>query len=390
MKNKKLYIFLILNFFIFNILSAEDLRINSSTVKFDNENKITIFSGNVNAEDDNNNKVYTDYAKYNKDKGVLETEGQTKIITSEGYTLNGKSILFDNTKKIISSNDNTQIIDKDGNKINVEMFNYFIEKNIFFSKGKIEVLDINNNSYNFSEIYIDEIKKKMVGSDVKAFLNSKDILINDTNEPRFFANSVTLSSGTSTFNKGIFTYCKNRENEKCPPWTLQSEKINHNLATKTIYYKNAFLKVYDFPIFYFPKFSHPDPTVSRRSGFLVPSLSNSSTVGSGFSIPYFWGISADKDVTITPKVYLNENPIILAEYRQDFKNSYIIIDTSISQGYKNTSAKKTSGNRSHFFSTFNKILIDEKDKSSDLSVNIQRTSNDTYFKIHDINMGLER
>ena len=31
-----------------------------------------------------------------------------------------------------------------------------------------------------------------------------------------------------------------------------------------------FNKIYDVPILYFPKLSHPDPTVKRRSGFLTP------------------------------------------------------------------------------------------------------------------------
>ena len=35
----------------------------------------------------------------------------------------------------------------------------------------------------------------------------------------------------------------------------------------TIYYDNAVIKVYDLPIFYLPKLSHPDPSVKRRSDF---------------------------------------------------------------------------------------------------------------------------
>ena len=128
--------------------------------------------------------------------------------------------------------------------------------------------------------------------------------------------------------------------------------------------------------------------MKRRSGFLVPSLSNSSTVGSGFNIPYFWGISKDKDLTVTPKIYLNENPVILAEFRQDFKNSFLIVDTSFTQGYKNKTNKKSSGSRAHFFTRFTKSIIDEGDKNSNIEVNIQRLSNDTYFKIHDINSTL--
>ena len=130
------------------------------------------------------------------------------------------------------------------------MFNYSILNNIFFSKGKIKIKDINNNNYNFSEIYVDENKKKIIGSDIKAFLNQPDLAENTDNDPRFFANTFSLSENTSTFDKGIFTYCKKRNDDKCPPWVLQSEKIKHDLSTKTIYYDNVILKVYDFPIFY--------------------------------------------------------------------------------------------------------------------------------------------
>ncbi len=388
MKNKFIYIYLIFLFLVCDVLAAEELQINATKIQYDDNKKITVFKGSVDATDSKNNKLLTNYAEYNKTSKTLETQGLTEIITSQGYNIKGTNILFDNKKKIISSLAKTEIIDKDGNKISLDMFNYFTEKNIFFSKGKVEVLDVNNNKYSFSEIYIDEIKKKMVGSDVKAFLNSQDIIINESNEPRFFANTCSVTSEQSTFNKGVFTYCKNRKDNKPPPWKIQSKKIEHNSAKKTIYYDNAILKVYDFPIFFFPKFSHPDPTVKRRSGFLVPSLSNSSTVGSGFNIPYFWGISKDKDLTVTPKIYLNENPVILAEFRQDFKNSFLIVDTSFTQGYKNKTNKKSSGSRAHFFTRFTKSIIDEGDKNSNIEVNIQRLSNDTYFKIHDINSTL--
>ncbi len=388
MKSKLFYIFFILWLSTLNIFAADELQINSTKIKYEDKNKITIFTGSVDATDSRNNKLLTNYAEYNKTLKTLETKGLTTIVTSQGYNIKGTNIIFDNKKKIISSKDKTEVIDKDGNRISLEMFNYFTEKSIFFSKGRVEVLDVNNNKYNFSEIYIDEIKRKMVGSDVKAFLNSKDIIINEANEPRFFANTVSVSRDQSTFNKGVFTYCKNRENNKCPPWQIQSKKIRHNSAKKTIYYDNAILKVYDFPIFFFPKFSHPDPSVKRRSGFLIPSLSTSTTVGSGFNLPYFWGISKDKDLTLTPKIYLNENPVLLAEYRQDFKDSFLIVDTSYTQGYKNKTNKKSSGSRAHFFSRFNKSIIDEGEKSSTIEINIQRLSNDTYFKIHDINSSL--
>ena len=388
MKNNLFFTYIFFSFFLTLKLIAQDLEINSEKIKYDNVNKITILEGSVTSEDELGNKIFSNYAKYNKLKGLIETKGETKIVTSAGFKVLTSNVIFDDKKKLILSNNKTKITDKDGNKILVDMFNYSILTNIFFSKGNIEILDVNNNSYNFSEIYIDENKKKIIGSDIKAFLKQSNILENNTNEPRFFANTMSLSNNINTLEKGIFTYCKKRENDKCPPWTLQSEKIQHDLAKKTIYYDNVVLKIYDFPIFYAPKFSHPDPTVDRRSGILSPSLTSSSTLGSGFSLPYFWNIGGDQDLTVTPKVYLNENPLILAEYRKDFKDSFLIVDAGYTQGYKKKDSKKTSGGRAHFFANFNKNIINDGEKNSDIEVNIEKLSNDTYLKVHDVNTSL--
>ena len=385
MKNNSLYI-LILFFLFFNFnLIAQELNIKSSNIKYDDVNKITIFEGNVSSSDKQGNKLFSNYAKYNKLEGLYETKGKTTIITSSGYEVTSSNVFFDDKKNIIFSNFKTSIVDKDGNNILVDMFNYSILTNIFFSKGNIKIKDINNNSYNLSEIYIDEKKKKIIGSDIKAFLNQPSLSVNNENEPRFFANTFSFSENENNFKKGIFTYCKNRGDDKCPPWALQSKKIKHDLASKTIYYDNVILKLYDFPIFFSPKFSHPDPTVDRRSGFLAPSLSSSTTLGSGFSTPYFLNIANDKDLTISPKLYLNDNPLLLAEYRQDFLKSFLTLDAGYTPGYKNKDNKKTGGGRAHFFSNFIMNLIDEEEKISTFEVDIQKVSNDTYFKIYDVN-----
>ena len=385
MKNN--FFFTILAFFLFfNLnLASQELEVNSSVIKYDDINKITILEGSVNSVDDKGNKIFSEYAKYNKVEKLFETKGKTKIITSGGYELLGSNIILDDKKKIIFSDYKARITDKDGNEILVDMFNYSTLNNIFFSKGNIKVLDINDNNYNFSEVYIDEKKKKIIGSDARAFLNQQSVVsASIDNEPRIFANTMSLANNITTMDKGVFTYCKKKENEKCPPWTLQSQKIKHDLAKKTIFYENVVLKIYDFPIFFSPRFSHPDPTVKRRSGLLAPTLASSTSLGSGFAVPYFLNISNDRDLTITPRVYLNENPLLLAEYRQDFKNSFLVFDTGYTEGYKKTDKIKTKGSRSHFFSKFNMTLIDDGEKNSGLAFNLQKISNDTYLKIYDV------
>ena len=374
--------------FFQKILIAQELEINSSKVNLNKDSSVMILEGNVSANDNKNNIITTNYATYYKNIDTIETKGKTRITTSQGFQVFGTDMKFDNLKRIISSNNQTEIIDRDGNQIEVEMFKYVIDTSIFFSKGKTKVLDINNNVYNFSEIYIDEKKNKMVGSDVRAFLNDESFKANKENDPRFFANTASISKDKSIFNKGVFTYCKIDEKQKCPPWTIQSKKIEHSSTKKTIYYENAVLKVYDFPIFYFPRFSHPDPTVKRKSGFLPPSFQTNTTVGSGIAAPYFVNISQNRDLTITPKLYFNENPLLLTEYRHSFKNSFLIVDSGYTSGYKKNTLKKSTGSRTHLFSKFNLDLSKKSDETKTVDLKIQRANNDTYFKIHDINTAL--
>ena len=385
MKNKffkySLIVILFLN--ITSLVHSEELNIKSGKININKEKSNIIFKEKVIVKDIKNNILETDFANYKKKDEVLKTVGSTNITTSQNYKVVGSNITFDNLKGVINSSYPTTIKDTDGNIINVDMFNYDRNKNIFFSKGNIIINDINGNIYKFSEIYINEKQKKIVGTDVKVFLKQEDLKSNPKNEPRIFANTVLLDNKDSEMGKGVFTYCKNRGKDKCPPWSLQADKIRHSQADKTIYYDNAVLKVYDFPIFYFPKFFHPDPTVDRRSGFLVPSFVDNSNLGEGIVAPYFWDISKESDLTLTPRVYFNENPLLLAEYRQDFKNSFLILDSGYSKGYKNKSSVKESGTRKHFFADY-KVDLFNNSNSSNLNLKVQHVSNDTYFKAYDV------
>ena len=209
------------------------------------------------------------------------------------------------------------------------------------------------------------------------------------NNPRIFANSVAISDEGASVQKGVFTYCAFRKNEKMSALGIKSKKkIKHNVSKKTIYYDSAFLKIYDFPIFYFPRFSHPDPTVDRRSGFLIPTFTNSSNIGAGIDIPYFWNIAKDRDITFTPRFHTSNNPLYLAEYRQDFANSSFILDAGFTEGYKNKTNVRSPGSRTHIFSKFYKSFFEDENNISDIEINLQHVSNRTYPKVNKLQTSL--
>ena len=416
MKNKFLFLFL----FAFNSnLNAEEFNISAKEILVDKQNKTIVGIGSVLAIDSEGNRINANKITYIKSKEFISAEGdvriadingnilkankatydklneliltkeKTEILIKNGYKLVTKNISYDTKEKIINSKSNSIFTDKDGNIIETSMFNYNVENNLFSSVGKIKIVDIKKNKYFFKELHVDTKINEMIGSDVSVVLDQETFGVSKESDPRFVANDIFVSKNKTDLSKGVFTICK-KEDGKCPPWSMKARKIRHDKLKKTIYYDHATLKLYDVPIFYFPYFFHPDPTVKRQSGFLIPTFSNSTNVGSGFSIPYFWAINKDRDITFTPKVFKNENPIFLNEYRQAFKNGFLTLDTSYTEGYKNNSKSKTKGSRNHLFANLdidlNKNLTNNFDSS--LSIKMQRTSNDTYFRSHDINTTL--
>ena len=416
--NIKILFILFFSLFIFNInIHAEEFDITAKEILLDKENSILTGKGTVIAKDTDGNIISADTISYKKTEEFLSAEGNVKIIDKSGnilfsekatydkinelittyektefilengYKLLSKNIYYNINKKLLNSNENSIFEDADGNTIQSTMFQYNVGKKLFSSIGEIKVIDIKKNKYFFKEIHVDTKKNEMIGSDISVILDQENFGLSKENDPRFVANDVFISKNKTTLSKGVFTVCKQRDS-KCPPWSLRAKKISHDKLKKTIYYESATLKIYEMPIFYFPKFFHPDPTVKRQSGFLAPFFTNSSTVGMGSALPYYWAISECKDMTFTPKIYTKENALFLNEYRQAFRNGFLILDTSYNQGYNNTSSKKTSGTRNHLFAELDLNFEKDDNSKSDLMIKVQRTSNDTYFRVHDINTSL--
>jgi len=419
-RNKIIFITTILLNLLFCslIVNSEEFNISAKEILIDKENEIIVGKGSVLAEDTKGQRIYADKITYKKLKEFLLAEGNvkiddnegniittdkaiydklnekiltyenTKMILREGYKLNSKNVSYDTLKKILNSNENSIFVDTDGNKIETSTFQYDIINHLFSSIGKIKVHDINKNKYFFKEIYIDTKKKEMVGSDISIVLDQQNFGVSEKSDPRFVANDVFVSKDHTKLSKGVFTVCQKRE-EKCPPWSVKAKKIVHDRVKKNIYYKHAILKIYDVPVFYFPKFFHPDPTVKRQSGFLFPFFTNSTTTGFGTALPYYWAISNDKDLTFAPKFYAEENVLFLNEYRQALSNGFFTLDAGFFEGYKDTNTStRSKGSQGHIFAKVDLSLNNNETFESDLSFNIQRTSNDTYFKKHSINTAL--
>ena len=234
-----------------------------------------------------------------------------------------------------------------------------------------EKIQSGENSLGFdSSINLKE--NKFLAKDINVKMH-KSLYGNKENDPRINAVSGYGDKYNSFYDKGVFTSCK--KTDKCPPWKINAEKIQHDKVKKRVIYNNAWLELYDYPVLYFPKFFHPDPSVKRQSGFLTPALGSSSNLGSSVYTPYFYVISESKDITVKPTLFDDSKFLIQNEFRQKTKNSITLTDFSVAN---------RNGTKSHFFTNTEMDLSLDNYTSSLLEINYEKTSNDNYFKLFDL------
>ena len=362
------------------VILAQEFKYLKKTNLLIAKNKVTI------DDPDEDIVIFSQEITYDQNKNVIFTEGFTEARVQNKYNFYSKNVFYNKQNAELSSKKKTQVLDDKYNLYELDKFNY--SKKEFLLKGenvKIKTnfnSNINSDEYFFESGFFDLDNRNFNAGNTKISMQ-KSIFGNIENDPRLFGVTSFKEGKITQVNKGIFTSCKKREG--CPPWSIQAQKIIHDKKKKQLIYDNAFLKVYDFPIVYFPKFFHPDPTVKRQSGLLKPILNESETLGSSLQLPYFKILSTDRDITFRPNIFNNNIFMLQNEYREKTENSTLIADFAFTNGYKSSLSNKKKS-ISHLFAKYKSNLNLNNFISSKLNINLEKVTNDTYLKVFDGNL----
>ncbi len=183
----------------------------------------------------------------------------------------------------------------------------------------------------------------------------------------------------NTLSKAVYSPCKVCADDPTPLWRIRARKVIHDEKERVIHYENATFDVLGVPIAWLPYFRHPDPTVKRMSGFLVPSFFSSSIFGYGVKQPYFLVIDDYSDLTVTPFFMTNDGLIMELEYRRAFADGDLRVSGS---GTVNDYLGNTRFH-GHFDSEGRFNLTDEIEWGWDITV----TSDDSYLSRFDYAYG---
>jgi LPS-assembly protein len=211
-----------------------------------------------------------------------------------------------------------------------------------------------------------------------AFAQNVRMLLADRS--RLAANTARRTNGNRfELRRGVYSPCDLcRDNPSAPPaWQLRAREISDDKEYKLIEFRDVVMEIDGFPIFYAPYLSQPEPGVKRASGFLMPSFGNSNTTGFHFGLPYYWAISPDKDLTVSPRFYSRAGPLLATEYRQRFGNG--TLEALGSLNHSNAGAGSQTSTGQEWRGHVNASGIWDLDETYRTGFQLQRVSDQTYL-----------
>ena len=201
-----------------------------------------------------------------------------------GTTLEADKVIYDQTTKRLHAEGNVRLTETD---------------------GKITYGEIMDLSDDYRDGFVDSLR-----------LDTPD-------QTRMAAPRADRLSGNITvFHNGVYTACQPCKDDptKPPLWQVKAVRIIHDQGEKMLYFEDAYLEFYGKPMAYMPYFSAPDPTVKRKTGVLVPTVSANSNYGVGVEVPYYWALAPDYDATFAPMITTKQGPLLQGEFRQRLIN----------------------------------------------------------------------
>lgn len=124
------------------------------------------------------------------------------------------------------------------------------------------------------------------------------------------------SEDVATIVEGLYTTCNGPD----PDWYLKAARLTLDEGTGVGEARNAVLFFKGVPISGTPRISFP-LTDARKSGFLAPTITTTSNTGLQLTVPYYWDIAPNRDLTLFPR-YMTKGGLMLGADARYLERDY--------------------------------------------------------------------
>jgi LPS-assembly protein len=284
-------------------------------------------------------------------------------------TFSADEMATDEQNGIVIARGNVEVM-QGGMILMAKQITYYHKADLVVATGEVTMLQPTGDVYFAERAELKDAMKRAVIHDFKARLADKSVLV--------AREAIKVNSNVTALKNASYTPCNLCANT-APFWQMNAQSAVVDNIDERVTYRGAFMEMWGVPMFYTPYLSHPTPDASGRSGFLTPSYGTNPYFGGLVKVPYYWRISEDKDVVVTPWITTSEGPVLQGDYSQLTDGGKYRVRASATYPEKrDDNGNLTSGNelRGHLFARGEEMVNDD----TRVGFDIQRTTDDTYLR----------
>jgi len=275
---------------LFSVLDCRQALAQTNLLTFQNQIRPTPSGNSIAAKPPPNAQmlVQADEIKYDYNNLQVSAVGNVQIYYN-GATIEADKVIYDQRNKRLHAEGNARLTEADGK----------------VSYGQL--LDLSDD---YRDGFIDSLR-----------LETPD-------QTRLAAARADRTDANYTvFQSGVYTACEPcRDDPRKPPlWQVKAARVIHNESEKMMYFEDARIEFFGVPLAWMPYFSVPDPTVKRKTGFLMPIVSTSTAYGFGMETPFYLALAPNYDATISPRITSTQGALLRGEWRQRFEDGDLTI-----------------------------------------------------------------
>jgi LPS-assembly protein len=216
-------------------------------------------------------EMHADHTHFERN-GVSELSGNV-LMSQDGRQFSTDALHYDNPTRTVS----------------IDTPSLFRDRDVFIIRSDSAHYDLNSDHGDFLGAHFSLPKQSSRGSSERVDIEQKD---------------------SATFTNASYTGCSSQHET----WVLNAEqlKLDQDEGVGTAH--NAVLHFGGVPILYLPYFRFPIDD-QRRSGFLAPTLGQSTNAGFDMRIPFYLNLAPNFDATLTPRYMSKRGEQIQGDFR---------------------------------------------------------------------------
>jgi LPS-assembly protein len=214
---------------------------------------------------------------------------------------------YQNDTDVVTASGDVQMV-REGNRVRADRVVWNRKTGQVRAIGNVRIVNPGGDvAYGDSVVLTDTLKDGMV----------ENLLIVLIDGGRVAARRGVQANGISTLENAAYSPCPVSDSNGCPKnpsWKISAVKVVYDPVRKRLRFNGARLDLFGIPIALLPGLAVRTGN-DGGSGLLIPNIEYNRTNGVRVDLPYYFRISPNRDLRLTPHLYSDAPPALDATYR---------------------------------------------------------------------------